>query len=392
LCLDLCPAGAITPDGDDVRIDPYICAGCGTCAGACPTGAVRYVMPESDTLLQRLRTLLKSYKAGGGKDPVLLFHDGDFGEEMIATMARHYDGLPANVLPVAVNALGQCGLETFISARAFGAGKSLILAAPHMLDDLAALKTTIDLSNHIVAALGYKDGGVEMVVEADPESANALLWNLSAGLPEGPHAASFEPIGQKRTLLSLALTSLHDAAPEPQDEIALPHGAPFGTVDIDIAGCTLCLACTNACPANALRDTPDHPRLSFVERACMQCGLCVSTCPEKVIKLRPRLDFTGASRNPRVIKEEEPFACISCGTPFATKSMIENVSEKMASHSMFPNPQALRRLQMCADCRVIDMAESETDPMAGAARPKPRTTDDYLRGLIDDEDESGPDR
>ncbi len=179
--------------------------------------------------------------------------------------------------------------------------------------------------------------------------------------------------------------ALHRAAPAPVDEIALPPGAPFGTVDVNVDGCTLCLACTNACPANALRDTPDHPRLSFVETACVQCGLCVATCPEKVMTLRPRLVFTGAARDTRVIKEEEPFACIRCGTPFATKSMIDTVTEKMSAHSMFPNSQALRRLQMCADCRVIDMAEAEPDPMAAGSRPMPRTTDDYLAGRFTDD-------
>jgi ferredoxin len=38
-CLDLCPTGAITPDGDHVKISAEICAGCGQCAAACPTGA-----------------------------------------------------------------------------------------------------------------------------------------------------------------------------------------------------------------------------------------------------------------------------------------------------------------------------------------------------------------
>jgi ferredoxin len=386
LCIDNCPTGAITPDGDNVNVDPYICAGCGTCSGVCPTGAVRYVMPESDALLRRMRTLLTAYQAGGGKAPVLLFHDGDFGEEMISQMARHFDGLPANVLPVAINAIGQCGLETFTAARTFGAVKSLLLAGPQMRDELPALEKNIDLSNHILAALGYPDGQVALIIEADPEIAADNIWAAAADAGEGPRVASFEPIGQKRALLSLALTSLHDAAPDPVDEISLPDGAPLGTVEVDVDGCTLCLACTNACPANALRDTPEHPRLSFVERACVQCGLCVSTCPEKVIRLRPRLDFTGAARNPRVIKEEEPFACIRCGTPFATKSMIDSVTERMTAHSMFAGEQALRRLQMCADCRVIDMAESEKDPMAAGMRPRPRTTDDYLQGLVDDED------
>ncbi|MBO0712957.1 MAG: 4Fe-4S dicluster domain-containing protein, partial [Acetobacteraceae bacterium] len=50
-CLDLCPTGAIAPDGDHVAIDPGICAGCGECAAACPTGAAAYALPPADTLL-----------------------------------------------------------------------------------------------------------------------------------------------------------------------------------------------------------------------------------------------------------------------------------------------------------------------------------------------------
>ena len=45
---------------------------------------------------------------------------------------------------------------------------------------------------------------------------------------------------------------------------------------------------------------------------------------------------------------------------------------------MFADETARRRIQMCADCRVIDVAESGKDPFAGPARPRPRTTDDYL--------------
>ena len=90
-------------------------------------------------------------------------------------------------------------------------------------------------------------------------------------------------------------------------------------------------------------------------------------------------DFTGRARNPRTIKEEEPFECIRCGTPFATKSMIEAVMQRMSTHAMFADDTALNRLQMCADCRVIDMAEAVPDPMAAGQRPVPRTTDDYLR-------------
>ena len=36
-CLDVCPTSAIEPDGDHVKIDAFVCAGCGSCASVCPT-------------------------------------------------------------------------------------------------------------------------------------------------------------------------------------------------------------------------------------------------------------------------------------------------------------------------------------------------------------------
>ena len=63
-CLDLCPTGAITPDGNAVAIDANVCAGCGSCASVCPTGAASYALPSADALMRRLRTLLQSLSQG----------------------------------------------------------------------------------------------------------------------------------------------------------------------------------------------------------------------------------------------------------------------------------------------------------------------------------------
>ena len=34
---------------------------------------------------------------------------------------------------------------------------------------------------------------------------------------------------------------------------------------------------------------------------------------------------------------------------------------RLAAHSMFTQGSALRRLQMCADCRVVDMMASKSE-------------------------------
>ena len=63
-CLDQCPTGAITPNGNAVAIDENICAGCGACASVCPTGAASYALPSADALMRRLRTLLQTFSQG----------------------------------------------------------------------------------------------------------------------------------------------------------------------------------------------------------------------------------------------------------------------------------------------------------------------------------------
>jgi len=161
--------------------------------------------------------------------------------------------------------------------------------------------------------------------------------------------------------------------------IELPAGAPFGTVQVDVEGCTVCLACVGACPTGALKDNPDKPQLNFREDACIQCGLCQATCPEKVISLVPRLSFSGQARDHQLVKEEEPYLCIRCSKPFGTKSAIEVMVAKLAGHSMFSGEGRLDLLRMCDDCRIVAQMEDEKHPMAGPPRTKVRTTEDDLR-------------
>jgi ferredoxin len=153
--------------------------------------------------------------------------------------------------------------------------------------------------------------------------------------------------------------------------VALPAGAPFGKIEVNVQGCTLCLSCVSACPTGALGDDPERPMLRFTEDACVQCGLCQATCPEKVISLVPQLDFRAATAEPRVLKEEEPFCCIRCGKPFGTKSTIERVLAKLEGrHWMFKgSAQRLDVVRMCEDCRVIAVTADNLDPYGAPPAP-----------------------
>src|SRR5262249_18340395 len=212
---------------------------------------------------------------------------------LIEALARYGDGLPANVLPVEVNEVTQLGLETLAGAFAYGASTVRFLLRAKRRHDISGLNKTIGFGQSIVGGLGFDGPRIASIETDDPDVLGASLRAIAALAPV-VKPASFVPAGKKREVLQLALRELHAAPPAPGDVIALPEGAPFGAVDGKVDGCTLCLSCVSACPTGALSDDPGRPMLRFTEDACVQCGLCQATCPEKVISLKPQIDFRAA--------------------------------------------------------------------------------------------------
>jgi ferredoxin len=377
-CLDVCPAAAIRPDGDTVAIDPYLCGGCGSCNSVCPTGAASYAYPPGDFLLTRTRTLLGAYAKAGGKRPLLFVHSQADGDGMIEAMARFGRGLPARALPMAVHEPTVLGAEFLLSAVAYGAERVFIAVPSKRRAELDGLAQQVGLAESILTGLGHESGRIVVLVEDDPDTVEAALWDAPKPKGKAVDPTAFIPQPEKRTNMRLAAEHLRKEAGAEVDSIALPPGSAFGRIEVDVDGCTLCLACVGACPTNALGDNPDMPQLSFQESACIQCGLCKNTCPEKVISLEPRYRFGEKANDREVVKEEEPFECVSCGKPFASKSTIEKMVATLGDkHWMFQG-EGLERLKMCEDCRVQAVFNEKDPYLASGKRPLPRTTDDYL--------------
>src|SRR5256714_6246553 len=202
-CLDLCPTGAIAPAGDHVAIDPNICAGCGQCAAVCPTGAAAYALPPAATLLRKLRALLTAYREAGAARPIVLLHDEPHGAALIDALARHGGGLPAHVLPLAVNEVTQVGLEAVAAAFAYGASALRFLTRAKPRHDVAGLYKTVALAEPILAGLGFGAGRVATIETDDPIALGETLRAI-ARLDGAPRPSAFQPVGAKRDVLRLA--------------------------------------------------------------------------------------------------------------------------------------------------------------------------------------------
>ena len=355
-CIDVCSTKAISSKGDQIEVTPQLCMGCGACTTVCPSGALTYVVPRVSDLGAQLKTLLRTYHAAGGKDAALLLHDGIGGMNSIAALAKKADGLPARYLPLTLHHPAAAGLDVWLGAFAYGATDVVVLVTEDIAPEYGvALRAQADIANTILAAFGYQDARVRIATE---DTLSPLLWSASCGL--GVRIpATFNLTNDKRGTLDAVFAHLLEHAPTPKPVIALAKGSPFGDIAVNADKCTMCLACVGACPEGALADNPEQPQLRFIETKCVQCGLCEKTCPEQAITLVPRLNLTPEAKKPRVLNEAEILGCLRCGKPLGAKKMIENMFNKLATHSMFPDEASRNRIKMCADCRVVDLYSEE---------------------------------
>ena len=363
-CLDACPTLAITSIGEKVSVDPYLCQGAGSCVAACPSGAMSYAFPAVNDLLAYIKGLLAGFSEAGGENPVLLIHDAWSRDAVHGKLAP---AMPENIIPFEVEEVGSLGLDAWLAALAFGA-RSVVIAvtgsAPRRM--VAEVEAQVDYGRALLEGMGYAPESLTVINSARAAEDPGGWWKP---LPETAvaRAARFVCPDDKRGVLRLAIEHLHRHAPSARKVASMPAGAPFGEIKVDKDACTLCMGCVSVCPVAALDAGGDLPQLKFTEWNCVQCGLCEQACPEDAISLHPRFLYDAELRQqPRILNEEQPFCCVSCGKPFGTRSLLDSMMKKLEGHWMFQDEESRRRLQMCDNCRVKDMFKSGR---AGGAPP-----------------------
>ncbi|MEN9889703.1 MAG: Electron transport complex subunit RsxB [Pseudomonadota bacterium] len=388
-CVDICSAEAIRSDKarQQIVVNPNLCVGCGACTTACPTGALTYAYPRAAEQGTKVRTLLQAYQAAGGRGAALLLHSQARGQALIEELGRAAQlkvmkGVPARVIPMGLWHTASLGLEVWLSAVAYGARQVMVLLTEEEAPQYkTALAEQMAQAQSLLEGLGYSGTHFALIEAGYPQALDAELQRLAGpgvALPQGPAAAASHAVQpEKRSTLELALDHLIAHAPalqasEPPQAIALPAaGALLGSVSVNPDRCTLCMSCVGACPSSALQDNPQQPELKFIEKNCVQCGLCAKTCPEQAITLQPRLWLSPERRQARRLHHSPPYACVRCGKPFGTLKAIEAMLGRLSGHSMFQGA-ALERLKMCGDCRVVDIFTAENEQRIAPTPGQPK--------------------
>jgi ferredoxin len=295
---------------------------------------------------------LAAYREFEGQVPQALFYDGEAGREWLR---QHAESLPENVIPFEVEEIGAVGMDAWLCVLAYGAAAVTMLCFP---GTPRSVRRELEEQRVFAAAILAGMGHDPLVIRIQ-EAPDDAQWMAALGAPAARQplqAATFQAQNEKRTNIRLAVEHLYEQADAPPETAPLPAGAPFGELLINDKTCTLCMACVSVCPVSALSDGGGEPKLKFIEWNCVQCGLCESACPEDAIERHTRFVYDPRLRRAtRILNEDNPFHCVDCGKPFATTRVIESMREKLSGHWMFQKPEAVKRLEMCEDCRVKDM-------------------------------------
>lgn len=355
-CVQTCPGSALAVEDGRVVLDKQRCDGCGLCVTACPTEAVSLPGSSLAEYGAQLETLLD------GDEPALLFH---------CRKAVGLDGAAGGWLPVEVPCVGMVTPGWMLQAVARGASAvGLTRCGPECACPRGPVVAgRLAYTHDLLRLLGDEAAADRVrpvaVTEAGLEPPPRLR---SFGRPE---AADGVPSLAEPAATAEALLRLRERDPRRRVRLRAHRASPFGLVRVRASACTVCGACSAACPTGALRleDGTEEVGLSYDATACVGCERCVSSCPEQAagaITVDRSTDLLALARGRAPLKVESLARCRNCGGPIAPRAMLGRIQALLAGEEQAgPLLQILGGL--CGPCRGSTLVAG--GPRRGGATP-----------------------
>jgi ferredoxin len=276
LCATRCPVDAINTADQLPTIDDGACTACGACVAHCPTAALRLSGSSTAQIEAQLEPLL-----------------------------GHVDGV-----------LFACGSAKPVAPPGWALVElpTLALLTPAWILQTRARGPMVKLApcdQPCCAGSVEVEALAELIIVAGRDADGETLTP--------PHLC--EPYGTADAVLALV----------PDEEaITIEHSAsPLGLLELDPDRCTLCGACSIACPTRALtrEERTSETVLQHDPRACMGCDRCTAVCPEDALAVHPGIDLHRLREGVTVVARAERDRCLVCGSDLPPASMRRRLRE-----------------------------------------------------------------
>lgn len=295
-CVDACTARAIRVEEGELSFDGHRCMACGTCATACPTGAIVVLRPSD----KELDTSLRRAFAHGDTTVVVACKHADLA---MPTSTAGADGASTCRVPC----LGRVDTSLLLGLAAQGAS-SIVLLSGHCpacenARGGAAAQQVAREARTLLNACGSQTR-IELI-ERDNADETGGASNLSASTAVGTGTEQLVATGPIKPDVQMGCLPCHVPARRLRlfrnlKELGSPSDKPVQTREtlslvIDTDACTGCGGCAFLCPTGALRLIAEDGRgklLAHAPALCVACDLCEQSCPHQAISSAPevRLD------------------------------------------------------------------------------------------------------
>ncbi len=341
-CLDACTHGALSRDDSGVVVDHLTCRDCGSCIAACPTGALQEQEFTDQTFIAYFEGLCLPEHAvivlGSEQDLRELWwhHAGWTGDKVFfleypqvnALTAMHY---------------------LFLFARGFA--QAAVLNHAGAKAEISPAKKELELTNKILEQLFTIP---DFVIPLPDNNIDGIINNSRENpLPEPYDNFSYH---HRRQKVASILQFLIDAGATVDAALPAEACVTCGRVLCDDDRCTACVACLNECHVGALHADQENYTLKHKAALCVQCGICVSVCPEKALSLDPGLVLAPSFLQSNVLSRAEPMICQRCGSQFGTRKSYQHVMNLLRETGRFADQEEV--LAYCETCRAVKMFES----------------------------------
>lgn len=301
LCIEACPKQALS--GKPPIVDPAACIGCGICMGQCPFDIIAMPSWSTDKIVGTVRRL----KQITGRISVLIAARGE--ADIVDTLL---EAIPAPVVVDFVDKM-EWVLERIIIELLLNGANQIIIYNP------ASRYTGLNETTPHLLEIDGKSLPVYYITSYTD------LQGLGRAIEKG--AREFNPQGIRV-------------------DTRLPVRGILHVED----SCTMCGACVDACPNNALvvEEGGGRIALQYYHDKCVGCKICEKVCPHGSIKVYYRVDSSLFAKK-TLLNSDEMAKCKRCGRPIGPASKLRQLEQalRLRGHS----DVVVDSLWLCDECK-----------------------------------------